>query len=313
MRDVILNRGLRSAPLQEIGLGFTRLFYQRFGLQQLLRSSGLLRLTPQIERLDRYMPAIPARSVRRTLPEVVEAQGEKRGRIGFFLGCAMNTMFASASLASVRVLSKLGYDVVIPRGVVCCGAPQMSLGEREMAKSMAKQNLTCFDGLDTIVTDCAACGVELKHYHALLEDSEVESFSSRVKDFSEFVGPALQDSGLPLSINQESVTWHAPCHLAHAQGICKPPIDLLKNISLDYRTLPEQDRCCGSAGIFWMTQPEIADHALARKLQNIRTTGAKVVATGNPGCVLQLIANRNPTDNWQVKYISVLVDEAISA
>jgi glycolate oxidase iron-sulfur subunit len=204
------------------------------------------------------------------------------------------------------VLTRLGYEVVIPRGVVCCGAPQVSLGERDLAQQMARHNLTCFDGVDVIVTDCAACGAELKHYDALLGDDSARAFSSRVRDFAEFVEPLLTEGQVALG----AVTYHAPCHLAHAQGVCKPPVALLKRLCSDFRTLPEHDRCCGSAGMYWLQQPEISDDTFARKLANIRRTGATTVVTANPGCLLQLMTGRDAGDMWDVLHIAQVVEQA---
>ncbi len=306
-KRLILGPVLSNPGLLETGLGAMRLLYQRTGLQHLLRVSGLLKPLPALARMDRYLPAIPARSVRRSLPELVPAVGESRGRIGFFLGCAMNTVFADVTRRSIHALTRLGFDVVVPHHVVCCGAPQVSLGEMDLARQMARHNLACFDGLDVIVTDCAACGAELKHYHELLDDPAQEAFANRVRDFAEFVEPLVP----PTTVNVGPVTYHAPCHLAHAQGVCKPPKALLQRLCPDYRELPEHDRCCGSAGMYWAIHPQISEHTLDRKLRNIRATGAATVVTANPGCLLQLMGGRTKTDTWAVRHLSEIVDEAL--
>lgn len=308
VKRLILGPGLAHPQLMEGGLAGMRLLYQRTGLQHLLRASGLLKIIPKLARMEGYLPTIPARSVRRSLPEIIPAVGEQRGRVGFFLGCAMNTIFADVTRHSISALTRLGYEVVIPRGVVCCGAPQVSLGEMDLARRMARQNLACFDGMDTIITDCAACGAELKQYHRLLDDTAVASFSSRVRDFAEFVAPRMPEVHLDLG----PITYHAPCHLAHAQGVCKPPTTLLRRLCPDYRDLAEHDRCCGSAGMYWMTHPQISDDTLQRKLANIRASGAQTVITANPGCLLQLMAGRDENDRWDVRHISEVVDAALT-
>lgn len=309
VRRLILGPGLSSPLPMTAGLAATRLLYQRTGLQHLLRSAGLLKPFAALERLDRFLPAIPARSVRQSLPELLPAVGEKRGRIGFFLGCAMNTLFADVTRHSLSALTRLGFEVLVPRGVVCCGAPQISMGERELARGMARHNVECFAGLDFIVTDCAACGAELKHYDALLDDPAFASFTARVRDFAEFVEPLIPET---LRAEIGPVTYHAPCHLAHGQGVCKPPRALLKRLCPDYRELPEHDRCCGSAGTYWLRHAEIADHALSRKLENIRATGARTILTANPGCHLQLAAGRTQEDSWSVRHLAEVVDEALT-
>lgn len=308
VKRLILGPGLSHPRLMEGGLAAMRLLYQRTGLQWLVRSAGLLKPIPALARIESHLPPIPARSVRQSLPEVVPAVGECRGRVGFFLGCAMNTVFADVTRHSIRALTRLGYEVVVPRGVVCCGAPQVSLGEMDLARRMARHNLACFDGLDVIVTDCAACGAELKNYAHLLDDPAAASFDARVRDFAEFVEPRMPD----VQLNLGSLTYHAPCHLAHAQGVCKPPKALLKKIVPGYRDLPEHDRCCGSAGMYWMSHPDISGDTLARKLGNIRATGAGTVVTANPGCLLQLMSGRTPADAWQVRHISEVVDAALA-
>jgi glycolate oxidase iron-sulfur subunit len=221
----------------------------------------------------------------------------------------MNTLFADTARHTVAVLSRLRFEVVIPRGVVCCGAPQMTLGERDLARGMARRNLGCFEGLDLVVTDCAACGSELKHYSEFLGDPRAADFSARVRDLSEVVEPLLPE-GLGL---EGSATYHAPCHLAHGQGTCGPPKALLRRLYADYRELPEHDRCCGSAGVYWATHPAISDHALARKLAALRSTGAETVVTANPGCVLQLLAGRAGEDRWTVAHLSDVLYQALTA
>ncbi len=289
------------------GLGMTRLFYQRTGLQHLLRGAGLLKPFGALARMDRFLPAIPRRTVRSRLPQVVPAVGEKKGRIGFFLGCAMNTIFADVTERSIRALTKLGYEVVIPRRVVCCGAPQESLGEMDLARKMARHNMQLFDDVDTIVTDCAACGAALKGYAALLDDTAAEAFTGRVQDFAEFVAPRMPAATLDLG----AITYHAPCHLHHAQGVCKQPKTLLKRLCPGYRDLPEHERCCGSAGMYWALHPEISEDTLARKLRNIRSVDPRVVVTANPGCLLQLMGGREDGDTWDVRHISEVVDAAL--
>ena len=287
------------------GLALTRIFYQRTGLQHLIRKAGLLKPLPALRRMDRFLPAIPTKTVRGRLPEVVPAVGETRGRVGFFLGCAMNTVFADATEKSIRVLAKLGYEVVIPK-VVCCGAPQVSLAELDLARKMMAYNLQCFDGVDTIITDCAACGAELKHYdHWLGEDAK--PFSAKVQDFIEFVEPRMPEARVDLG----PITYHSPCHLGHAQGICTQPRKLLQRTCAGFRDLHEYDRCCGSAGMYWAIHPQIADDALERKLRSIRESGAQTVVSANPGCLLQLMGGRTAEDTWEVKHISEVIDQAL--
>ncbi|MHB9025642.1 MAG: (Fe-S)-binding protein [Armatimonadota bacterium] len=307
LKRYILGPVLSHPRWLEVGLGAMRIFYQRTGLQRLVRFTGLLKIVPAMARMERYLPPIPGKSVLASLPDVAPAVGAQRGRIGFFVGCAMNTVFADVTRHSIRALTRLGYEVVIPKNVVCCGAPQVSLSEFDLARQMAHRNLRLFDGLDYIVTDCAACGSELKHYAKLLDDPAAEEFCSRVRDFAEFVEPLMPEGTVDIG----PVTYHAPCHLAHAQCVCTQPKALLRRLCPEYRELPEHDRCCGSAGMYWTIYPDIAEDSLARKLNNIRATGAAVVVTANPGCLLQLMGGKTEDDQWDVKHISEIVDQAL--
>ncbi len=307
LRRLMLGPGLSQPVWLEMGTQAARLAYQRAGVQWLLRSSGLLHRLPLLDRLDRYLPALPARPVRRSLPEVNPAIGTERGRVGLFLGCAMNTLFADVTRSTVRVLNRLGYTVVMDRRVVCCGAPQHQAGEPELACRMARHNVRLFDGLDIIITDCAACGAELKAYGARLNTGEARRFSARVQDISEFLAPL----DLPGPVDVGRAVWHAPCHLAHAQGVCAQPRQLVRRLCTQSADLADHDRCCGSAGGYWLTHPHVADDALHRKRQRIRQSGADTVVTANPGCLLQLMAGREPQDRWHVMHLSTLVDLAL--
>jgi glycolate oxidase iron-sulfur subunit len=232
------------------------------------------------------------RPLRRVIDEVTPAQGEERGTVGFFLGCVMSLIFSEASLATVKLLSVLGYRVITPRNQVCCGAPNMLGGDLEGLKQAARTNVELFGGheVDFIVTDCGGCGAELKRYgHHLEGDPLASGFSNRVRDISQVL--ALHGDGLRSMLNPLSlkVTWHDPCHIAHCQGIRREPRELLKLIpGLEYRELEAADACCGSAGTYNIERPEMSDRILRRKLETIRATGAEVLVTGNPGCLLQL-------------------------
>lgn len=307
LRRLILGPGLSQPIWLDIGTQAARLAYQRVGVQRLLRSSGLLAHLPLLERLDRMLPPLPARSVRRSLPEVNPANGTERGRIGLFLGCAMNTLFADVTRSTVRVLNRLGYTVVIDRRVVCCGAPQHQAGEQEIAHRMAEHNVQMFEGLETVITDCAACGAELKSYGRQLGTEAARQFSARVRDLSEFLAPL----DLPPPVEVGLAVWHAPCHLAHAQGVCAQPRELVRRLCTRSAELAEHDRCCGSAGSYWLTHPHVAEDALARKRERIRQSGAETVVTANPGCLLQLMAGCEPQDRWQVMHLSTLAERAL--
>jgi glycolate oxidase iron-sulfur subunit len=308
IRDFLSGAVFSSPALQETGAKGIAIFYQRIGVQYLLRKSGLLHTIPALEKLDRYLPPLPLRSLHQSIPDAVPAKGKKRGSLIYFAGCAMNTLFVDQAMATVESLSLLGYDVHIPHNVVCCGAPQMTMGDFDTARHMAHKNIQALQGSDLIVTDCAACGCELKGYSKLL-GNDTEPFSSRIRDVSEIFAqdlPEIETTRIP-----DKFTWHAPCHLIHGQGVCKSPQKILRQICESYIPLNEEDRCCGSAGIYWQTHPEISEEILFRKLENIRNSGAEIIVTANPGCHLQLIAGKTENDQWDVRHISQIVLESL--
>ena len=227
------------------------------------------------------------------LPEVSSAK-ETRGSVGFIEGCVMQVMFAPTNLNSVRLLNCAGWDVHTPAGQGCCGALYAHSGQLDLARECARHNIAVFEKLDleAIIINAAGCGSTLKEYGALLADDpdwaeRGEAFSARVKDLTEWVEIsrfAIHDSGL-------KVTYHDACHLAHPQGITAEPRALVRAVAGEnFVELPEAEICCGSAGSYNLTEPEMAARLQRRKIDNILSTGAEVVVTSNPGCQLQIQA-----------------------
>jgi glycolate oxidase iron-sulfur subunit len=271
--------------------------YQRTGLQWLARHLGFARRLPSpLGRMEGLLPAVPARPLRRELAEVTPAQGERRYRVGFFLGCVMTLLLARSSRATVEVLTANGCEVVYPSDQVCCGAPHAEEGEMEDVRALARKNIEVFERyeLDYIVADCAACGAQTKEYAHLLADdpayaARARAFSAKLRDISEFL--AQIPLRRPLGEVRRQVAYHHPCHLAHAQGVREAPRALLRRVpGLKLVELNEADWCCGSAGIYNLSHVERADKILDRKLDNVQASGAQVLVTGNPGCLMQLMA-----------------------
>jgi glycolate oxidase iron-sulfur subunit len=306
MEDLIL-RKLVPHPDRLEGATAPLRLYQRSGMQKVVRSLGLLKMFPAaLGRMEGLLPALPAAPLRRTLDEVTPALGKEKGTVGFFLGCVMSLVFSEASLATVRLLSALGYRVITPKAQKCCGAPNMLGHDREGLLEAARFNTDLFGSyqLDFVVTDCGGCGAELKTYgHHLEGETKASAFSAKVRDISEILAEesaALQTMLKPLPLK---VTYHDPCHIAHCQGIRSQPRTLVNLVpGIDYRELAEADACCGSAGTYNIEKPEMSDLVLARKLENIEKSGAEFLVTSNPGCLLQLkkaLAQASP----QVKVI----------
>ncbi len=291
MEDLILRKLVPHPDRLETSLAPLRL-YQRIGLQRLVRHLGLLKMFPkQLERMEGLLPTLPERPLRQEISEVTEAVGPERGTIGFFLGCVMSLIFSDASRATIQLLTALGYRVITPRNQVCCGAPNMLGGDLAGLQEAARTNVEVFAGyeVDFIVTDCGGCGAELKKYAHHSEGEAAAEFSARVRDISEILALHADELALLLQPLPLKVTYHDPCHIAHCQGIRKEPRQLLKLVpDLEYTELEMADACCGSAGIYNIAKPEMSDRILQRKLATIAASGAEVLVTSNPGCLLQL-------------------------
>ena len=293
LRDFILKRMLPSPALMETSMLPARL-YQRLGLQWAARRLGINRFLPGfLAKMEGILPTL-APPLRQEIPDMIPALGKKRGRVAFFLGCAMSLVFPEVSRQTARILSQQGFDVVTPKEVKCCGAPHLAEGDRETARHLARINMDLFLslGVDFIVTDCAGCGCALKEYKELLEGQDdherVGRFRSKIRDISEFlaeVGIRTEElRPVPLS-----VTYHEPCHLVNGQGLSGPPRQVIRAIpGVELREMKESSWCCGMAGSFALKELETSRRILERKLANVRATGADLLVTANPGCHLQL-------------------------
>ncbi len=291
-RDFILHTFTDLGRLRTI-TGLLR-FYQRSGLQTLVRASGILSLFGRLGKMETLLPAIPGRSLRVALPEVIPAKGERRGRAGLLSGCVQRFFFAEVNSATARVLSENGYEVVVPRDQECCGSLLAHEGEREQAKKMARRTIDIFEraGVDVVVVNAAGCGSVMKEYWELLHTDpayaqRAEAFSKKVRDVSQLLAQVPLNG--KLHALPRTVTYHDACHLAHGQKVRQEPRTVLKAIpGLQLVELKESDVCCGSAGIYNLLYPDLAQQFLDRKIERIKETGAEVVVSGNPGCSLQI-------------------------
>jgi len=252
------------------------------------------------------------------LPEFSPAQApEKKGRVGFISGCVMSVMFRETNTNSVKLLNEAGFDVVTPNEQICCGALYAHSGQLEQARECARRNIAVFEklGLDAVIINAAGCGSTLKEYHLLLEKDvawkeRARAVSSKVKDLTEWItGDQFRVSRSEFRVEKGEtgpVTYHDACHLAHAQRITKPPRELVRALaSKNFVDLPESDVCCGSAGSYNLTEPEMAERLQRRKIENILKTGAKVVVTTNPGCILQIRAGLKKAGAEDVRVMHV--------
>jgi glycolate dehydrogenase iron-sulfur subunit len=231
----------------------------------------------------------------------------------------MQVAFADWDEATVRVLQRNGCNVVVPGDQGCCGAIAVHAGELALGQELAKRNIASFErsNTDYYVVNAAGCGSALKEYGHLLKDDpewsdRANTFSSRVRDVLEF----LDEIGLSEDLGRVDavVTYQDACHLAHAQRITAAPRRLLVKIpGVSLREMAESSVCCGSAGIYNVTQPEMAGRLGMRKAENVAATGAEIVATANPGCALQLRSHlRAKNSSMRVRHVIELLDEAYS-
>lgn len=307
IRQVLPAKGLQGRVLR---LVLTRLFpftarmerltwllalVQRMGLITLSRRLGLLRVLPgQMQKMAAYLPRVPLRSARRRLGSGLAAQGTARGKVALLHGCIMNTLFAGVTEATARVLSRNGWEVGLPKEQTCCGALHIHEGDRETGKALARRNIEAFEasGTDIYLVNAAGCGSAFKEYGILLEHDPLWAerarvFSAKVQDVQEFlVATGWQ---VPTGRFVARAVYQDACHLAHAQRIRRQPRDLLRSVpGLVLQEMPDSDRCCGSAGLYNLTHPEIAEPLLARKVADV-PEAVDVLVTANPGCHLQLV------------------------
>jgi glycolate oxidase iron-sulfur subunit len=269
--------------------------YQRSGLDRLLRRTGLLdRLPPTLRVMESLTPTVTRR---RPLPERVPASGRRRAVAGMLTGCVQDALFPEVNAATARVLAAEGCDVVIPHGQGCCGALSQHLGREDEAIRFSRALIERFEAarVDYVVVNAAGCGSAMKEYAHLLRDDpdyaeRAQAFVERTRDVSELLvelGPVAPRHPLDVTI-----AYHDACHLGHAQGVRSQPRALLRDIpGLRLTEIAEADLCCGSAGVYNLLNPEPATELGDRKARNVLATGASVLVTANPGCLMQIAAS----------------------
>lgn len=280
-----------------LGLAASALrFYQRSGLQGAVRATGLVRVLPgTLPAWEALLPDLPPAHERGPLPEVVPAAGARRARVGLLTGCVQAVLFGPHNRATARVLALNGAEVHVPRAQGCCGALHAHAGEHARAQELARRLIDVFEAasVEAVVVNTSGCGAHMKAYGHLLKDDPVyaeraRAFSLKVQDVAEFL--AREPLRGPLALVPMTVTYHDPCHVIHGQKIRNQPRQLLGQIpGLTLVELQEADWCCGSAGIYNLTEPEMAARLQERKVQHILATGAAAVVTANPGCIIQIV------------------------
>ncbi len=289
-------RQLFAKPWMLRTVGRMLWLYQASGLSSLVRRSGILRILP--ENLRDLEPTTPVvkRHFSDGLIENVETPNETRYRVGMLTGCVQDLVFSDINRDTVDVLLANGCEVVTPRSQGCCGSLHAHNGDLEQAKSQARALIDSFDLdiLDAVITNAAGCGSHLKHYTHLLRDdpdyaAKAKLWDEKARDINEWLVEIGFRAPENTAADTTKTTYHEACHLCHGQKISAQPREILNSIpGLEMRELKEATHCCGSAGVYNITQPEQAAKLQREKVANIVETGAEIVATANPGCHLQI-------------------------
>jgi glycolate oxidase iron-sulfur subunit len=295
--------------------------YQASGLQTLVRRSGLVKLLPgTLPAWEALLPPLPRAADRAPLPAHVPAEGERRGRVAMLAGCVQSVVFGAHNRATARILARNGYEVVVPPAQGCCGALNAHGGDHARALAMARRTIEVFEAarVDAVVVNTSGCGAHMKAFGTLLGDDaawaeRARRFAASVQDISELLAKTPLRG--PLRPVPMTVTYHDPCHVVHGQKIKSEPRQLLAQVpGVTVVELPESDWCCGSAGIYNLTQPAMAARLLARKVGHVESTGAQAVVTANPGCILQIQQGlRERGRDVKVLHLVEVLDQAYGA
>ncbi|MBI4876339.1 MAG: 4Fe-4S dicluster domain-containing protein [Acidobacteria bacterium] len=291
--------------------------YEASGLRRLVQATGVLKPFGNLDRIERLAPSAEVPFFFGEWGKVLAPEGERRYRVAFVAGCIANVCFARLNEATVRVLRKNGCEVSIPDEQGCCGALHVHSGLREEARRLARKNIDAFlpGDYDAIITNAAGCGSTLKEYHELLAGDpdyaeRARRFVAKVRDITEFLASTELNPNLgPVPV---TATYQDSCHLAHGQRIRVAPRKLLAAVpELKYRELPLADLCCGSAGIYNLVHNDLAMSLLEKKMAAAATTGADLILTANPGCLLQLRAGAKMFGRGQrVAHVVEILDES---
>jgi glycolate oxidase iron-sulfur subunit len=316
-RDIVYRR-LLPFPRRIAAAARLLRLYQRSGLAALARGTGILKLLGLRDR-ERLLPTIDTKLFFSNLGRTFPALGPRRARVAFFAGCVAQVTFSELNRATIRVLQANGCDVVVPAGQVCCGALPAHAGVRDVARNLARANLSAFPSgdFDTIITNAAGCGSTLKEYtHLFARDDPAHEtaagFSGKMRDVSEF----LADLGIAAPLRPVSlrVTYQDSCHLVHGQKIREAPRTLIRAVpGVELIEMQLSDQCCGSAGVYNVTETEASLELLALKMESARSTKAQAIVTANPGCILQLRAGAAIHGTGQeVLHVVELLDRSIN-
>jgi glycolate oxidase iron-sulfur subunit len=315
-KKIVFEHLLPSRTALQIA-GAALYLYQVSGLQRIVRAAGLLKPFGDLSHMEALTPTAEIPFFYSKIGKTFPAIGERRFRVAFLAGCIANIAFARLNEATVRVLQRNGCEVVIPGAQNCCGALHVHAGLKNQARALARKNIDAIltEHFDAVITNAAGCGSTLKEYDELLEHDpayreKAIQFKGLMKDVTEFL--ASIDLNPEMGALDTVATYQDSCHLVHGQKIKLGPRKLLKAVpGLNYREMPMADLCCGSAGIYNIVHNELAMQILRHKMEYIASTGASLIVTANPGCMLQLAAGARLYGTGQrVAHVVEVLDEA---
>jgi len=316
VRRFVFMRLLQSRAALSVA-GTMLYLYEICGLKALVRALGFMRLLGRLGDLEPLTPSADPPFFFSQIGRTFPPQGERRHRVAFMAGCIANISFARLNEATVRVLQRNGCEVVVPAGQGCCGALHLHSGLRGEARKLACRNIDAVlgGGFDAIITNAAGCGSTLKEYGELLDDDpeyavKARQFAGLMRDITEFLASIELNRNMR-AVNS-TVTYQDSCHLAHGQKVRGAPRKLLAAIpGLKFQEMRGADLCCGSAGVYNVVQNRMSMQILGRKMETVNATGADIIATANPGCMLQLQAGvRLHGKRQRVMHVVELLDLA---
>ncbi|NEU31609.1 (Fe-S)-binding protein [bacterium LRH843] len=294
--------------------------YQKSGVQKMVRGMNLLKIMPgDMATMEKALPDIPSPKELKARPHHIKPNGTVKKKVAFFSGCLMDTMFMKTNDSTLYLLEKAGCEVIIPKTQNCCGALHAHSGEKEKARELAKKNILAFENeqIDYIISNAGGCGALLVEYDHLLKDEpewhdRAKQFAKKVKDISAI----LVEVGLPpMKLPEQIVTYQDSCHLRNVMNGSNPPRKLLQMIDgITFKEMKESDRCCGSAGIYNILQPEMSTQIIDHKMVHAKATKATTIVTANPGCLLQMkvgVERENLSDTVRAVHIVDLLAEAV--
>jgi glycolate oxidase iron-sulfur subunit len=313
----LLKRGRLLPPVGRLAS-----LFQRVLLALSPKGSALRLLLPLVKiDKDRRLPVFAPKSFREQFPERVVPEGEGRGlKVAYFVGCSSNLIYTRVAIATMDVLERLGVEVLIPKEQGCCGTPMFNAGDFETARKMARANINAFHlpEVDAVIVTCASCGLALKREYSRILDLDAARLSEKVMDISEFIVEkvgldALHQLTAPPREEGTIVTYHDPCHLNRGQGVRDEPRQVIRAIpGLEFREMKEADRCCGGGGLYSFTHSEMSAAIATHKVRAIRETGAGIVLTSCPSCVMQLVDTLSRAGvDVEVMHVMELLAEAM--